>query len=273
MQDSTWLVAGALSLCACGASPTLPPLRLRAPLERTIVSCNAETLHGFSPTTGSIRSMRAGSDRVSTPELLSRESFPCGDLGPGHCLDSAAEYAQRRAFSLQSASRLSRPRQERGREVVFRIGSRRVKKTFSAGAELVSFVRQVELDGEPIEILSETPLIALSYDRVEIEYQSRDQRPRDVPAADVVYEIPEGRRAKWEALRSFEDDLTGAGLMLDAVSKQRLKRELLAHVRPDAVSDSPVGLEIRAAGAEHEIPDVSDRTQPALRVELHVRCR
>jgi hypothetical protein len=235
-------------------------------------TCNERTVERFSPTTGTIRSLRPSTDRVRAPAVLSRESFVCGDLEPGPCIDSAAEYAQERAFHLGRSSRLMNGKAERGRQVTFRFGRKLVTKTFATGAELVTFVRNAELDHESIEMVSETPVVEWDFQRVDIEFRTRQAEPRQIASADVVYEVPEGRRAKWEALRSFEDDLTSAGLALDAPSQKRLRFELLSAVQPDALADNPVGLEIRAT-ASREIPDASDQTQPPLRLQLHVRCQ
>lgn len=267
------LITSTALITGCGAAATTPPQRLRAPLEMAVPSCNERTVEKFTPTTGTIRSLRPSSDRVSAPEVLSRESFVCGDLEPGPCMDSAAEYAQERAFHLGRASRLMNGKSERGRQVVFRLDRKQVTKTFASGADLVTFVRKAELDHDSIEIVSETPIVQWDFQRVDIEFRTRQAEPRQIASADVVYEVPEGRRAKWEALRSFEDDLATAGLALDAPSLKRLRFELLSAVQPDALIDNPVGLEIRAMARVNEIPDPSDQTQPPLRLNLHVRCQ
>lgn len=239
-----------------------------------VPSCNERTVERFTPTTGSIRSLRPTTDRVSAPAVLSRESFLCGDLAPDPCMDSAAEYAQERAFHLGRTSRLMNGKAERGRQVVFRFGKKYLTKSFTSGAELVTFVRSAELDHESIEIVSDTPIVEWDFDRVDIEFRTRQPEARQIASADVVYVVPEGRRAKWEALRSFEDDLSSAGLSLDAPSQKRLRFELLSAVEPDAlVGNNPVGLEIRASVAAKEIPDASDQTQPPLQLNLHVRCQ
>lgn len=267
------LITSGVLITGCGARATTPSQRLRAPLEMAAPRCNERTVETFTPTTGTIRSIRPMRDRVSAPAVLSRESFVCGDLEPGPCIDSAADYAQERAFHLGRSSRLMNGKAERGRQVVFRLGKKEVTKTFASGADLIAFVRNAELDHESIEIVSEAPIVQWDFARVDIEFRTRQPEPRQIASADVVYEVPEGRRAKWEALRSFEDDLSRAGLALDDRSLKRLRFELLSAVQPDAVIDNPVGLEIRAKAASYEIPDASDQTQPPLRLNLHVRCQ
>lgn len=266
------MVSGVLVI-GCGATAATPAQRLKAPLEMSVPSCNERTVERFTPSTGSIRSLRPTTDRVTSPAVLSRESYLCGDLAPDPCMDGAAEYAQERAFHLKRTSRLMNGKAERGRQVVFRLDKKFVTKSFTSGAELVGFVRTAELDHESVEIVSDTPIVEWDFDRVDIEFRTRQPEARQIASADVVYEVPEGRRAKWEALRSFEDDLSSAGLALDAASQKRLRFELLSAVEPDALGDNPVGLEIRASAAAKEIPDPSDQTQPPLRLTLHVRCQ
>ncbi len=276
MTRSLSILASVVVLTSgCAGSERPPALPIAKTTPAAAPHCDEDSLEHFTPMIGVIRSMRTSEEQMNANLTKLRDSYPCGDLSLDRCVDAASSYAQERAFDLGLASRITRGKNDSGRRVVFRIGqSKTATRDFQSGSELVAFVRRAEREHQDIAIVDERPFVEEA-PRIDIEYYDPIPMPEVVPSATLVYQVPPGRRAKWEALRSFEDDLAHAGLELDSASEKKLHERLISSLGPYGASQDPAVIALGGSIMAHEIPALGsgDPIEAPLELELSVRCR
>jgi hypothetical protein len=103
--------------------------------------------------------------------------------------------------------------------------------------------------------------------KIEIQYIEPNDRPHNVPAADVDYEVPWGSDAQKQALQSLRDELDGMGLELDERSEQNLALTI-SGMSPDSEEARPEPEDV--AWLAMPMPQI-DRAPQVLRLRL--RCK
>ncbi len=202
-------------------------------------TCDKGTLESFAPSHAALRTAAFTQSKQRRAWPIATEICSCGSLPATKCLEWAQARARQAKTGVSAAA--SPYLKELGSDVSLSVDGEKVERVFATTGHLLTFIDERERRGKSVTITNESRAFRYDWSRVEIKYVQAQESERLQWTRAVDIRLPEGRRAQWEALRSFSDELAAAGLELDEASNRAYFEAALQQLRPEEWDTTELG--------------------------------